>query len=290
MPRGSGEGSAGSGGNSGGGGGGGGGGGEAPPDVEILQQAGQIENSGRYTLRKSYVTQNASTLTQVPSPPPGFRAAGLSWQALGGGAYQKDVEYVSFINQGGAGGGAGGGHTSTVLENRNGVAGRFELDVQDELKPIELHPNILAIVEEYNGYTDLATRKVVFPEKYRPGGGGGLSGGSGEIKNPMFGKTHYSKPAAIFRHIQQTEQIPEDIWANVGKKIDILPAGFPNPPPYSLPGGATVNYYWIVLSPQIYRQGNSYEIVRSYKLSDPNEPDEVYASGQASTPPPTGGV
>ena len=242
----------------------------------MLGTSGNIQNTGKYTIRKKFYTSALSDLTQVPTPPSGFRATSINWRALGGGAYEQEVDYEYQVSS----------MESSLVETSNGVEGRFELDVQDDLLPLAAHPNIRKIVEQYSGIVDPNTGKVTFPPTYTPkNGSGGLGGGGeGSIKtNPMAGKLYYTKPAATFRHIQQTSQIPTDIWSNVGKKVSALPAGFPSPPSYTNDKGEEIKYYWIVMSPQIYRRGGAYEIVRSYKLSEPGAPDELYKLDEAKT-------
>lgn len=260
-----------------------------PNNHAMLQASGQIQNTGRYSMRKSYLVTDSASLTSVPEIPPLFRPTAISWQAIGPNIYEKTVEFESFVRApagGGIGGGGGGG--GGVVENLAGVEGRFELDTQDELYPIEGHPNIETILKKYSG--KIVDGKAVFEQKYNPGGSSGLEGGSGQKGNPMFGKKYYTKPTAIFRHIQQTQSIPSDVWNNVGKQVSSLPAGFPNPPADTNEKGEPVEYSWICMSPQIYRRGNAYEIIRSYKLSDPNSPKELYKKTSPSSGNPDGGV
>lgn len=261
-------------------------------NVEMLGRTGTASNSGKYVIRKRYLVTDEANLTAVPTPPSGFRATSINYSAIGGGAYEQVVEFESFINPlqpGGAGGGSGG---STIVETLSGVSGRFELDVQDELVPISAHPDIQLLIKKYNGQVDASTGRVTFPPTYTPTGGSGLQGGGtgGPRTNPMAGKLYFTKPAATFRHIQQMQSIPGDIWTNVGKKVENLPAGFPNPPPFTNDAGEQIKYYWIVMSPQIYRRGESYEIIRSYKLSEPNAPDELYKLSTPQTSSTGGGV
>lgn len=241
--------------------------------MEMLGRTGNIQNTGKYVIRKKFYTSNEADLTRVPEPPSNFRATAINWQAIGGGAYEQTVDYEYLINS----------QQGDLVETTQGVSGRFELDVQDELFPIAAHPNIRELITKYKGTVDVSTGKVTFPPTYTPAGGGGLGGGGGAggvRTNPMAGKLYFTKPAATFRHIQQTDAIPRNIWNNVGKKVARLPAGFPNPPDFSNANGETIKYFWVVLSPQIYRRGNAYEIVRSYKLSEPGAPDELYALDQ----------
>jgi hypothetical protein len=161
-----------------------------------------------------------------------------------------------------------------------GVEGRFELDVTDEMVPIELHPNLQKLIEVYQGQVDPTTKRVYFPPTYSPAGGG-LSGGASK-KNPMAGIRYWSRPSAIFRHTQQMNTLPAGIWNNTGKKVDKLPAGFPNPADFIDDNGTTHKYHWIVLSPQIHRRGAAWEVVRSYKLA-PAVPNELYKDTQPDT-------
>ena len=243
-------------------------GGAGSTAVEMQGRAGSIENTGKYVIRKKFYTDNEADLTQAPTAPTGFRATAISWQKIGAGAYEQTVDYEYQVAP----------QTSNLIETTQGVTGRFELDVQDELFPIAAHPEIRELIKKYKGTVDTATGKVTFPPTYTPQAGGGLNGagGGGVRTNPMAGKLYFTKPAATFRHIQQTDQIPSNIWSNVGKKVAQLPAGFPNPPDFINRNGETIKYFWVVLSPQIYRRGNAYEIVRSYKLSEPGAPDELY--------------
>lgn len=252
----------------------------------MLRETGSASNTGRYVIRKTYLTTDQAQLTAIPTPPAGFRPTALAWQAMGAGAYEKAVDFESFI---GVAGLNGSGGTGELVETISGVSGRFELDVQDELKPIGSHPNIRKLLEKYNGQID-GNNKVSFPVTYTPQGEDGLGAGQGPQRNPMAGKMFYTKPSAIFRHIQQMQSIPSDIWTNVGKKVDRLPAGFPNPPAEVNDSGEEIKYYWIVLSPQIYRRGDAYEIVRTYKLSEPNDPDELHDLTTPSTTDTGGGI
>lgn len=252
----------------------GGGGGGSTSAVGMLGDSGSIQNTGKYVVRKRFFTSNEADLTQVPPAPTGFRASAINWQAIGGGAYEQTVDYEYFIDN----------SQSQIVELTNGVQGRFELDVQDELARIESHPEIRELIRIYKGNTDYTTGKVTFPPTYTPTAASGLSGGGTGVKtNPMAGKLYYNKPSAIFRHIQQTNLIPTNIWNNVGKKVASLPAGFPNPPAFINKKGEEIKYFWIVMSPQIYRRGNAYEIVRSYKLSEPGVPDELYTLDRPDT-------
>lgn len=252
-----------------------GGGGGGTTAVGMLGDSGSIQNTGKYVIRKRFFTDKETELTQVPTPPTGFRASAINWQAIGGGAYEQTVDYEYYVDN----------TQSEIVESTQGVQGRFELDVQDELVPIAAHPEIRELISKYNGNTDPSTGKVTFPPTYTPKADSGLSGGTGVKTNPMAGKLYFSKPSATFRHIQQTQLIPVNIWSNTGKKVASLPAGFPNPPPFINKKGEEIKYFWIVLSPQIYRRGNAYEIVRSYKLAEPGVPDELYALDTPNTNP-----
>jgi len=240
--------------------------------TEMNGSSGSATNTGKYVIRKRFVVQDESQLTSVPNPPQGFLATAINWTKLEAGLYEKTVDYEYLVPQG-----------SGLMRNEGGVSGRFELDVQDELVPVSSHPNIAELKTKYGGTEDPQTGKVTFKTTYTPTKGSGLAGSGSAKRNPMAGLLYFTKPAASFRHIQQTETIPGDIWNNVGKKVKKLPANFPSPPPFINASGDQVQYYWIVLSPQIYRRGNAYEIVRSYKLSEPGAPDELYPETNAST-------
>ena len=187
-----------------------------------------------------------------------MRAVNITWTKMGPG-WEQAVDYEASVNSG----------QSEVVEILNGVEGRFELDTQDELSPILQHPNKDDLIKKYGGKQ--VGNTIKFPATYSEGG---------QTKtNPMAGVLYYTKPSATFRHIVQVENIPTNIWQDVGKKIESLPAGFPNPPEFTNLKGESVKYYWIVLSPQIYRRGNSYEVVRTYKLSEWGAPNELYDRG-----------
>lgn len=237
-----------------------GGGGEgAVIDVPLLARSGSIKNNGQYTLTKTYVTTEESSLSTINDFIPGFLPTAINWRALGGGAYEKTVDYESFKLSTG---------NNSPVEEKEGIQGRFELEIQDELHPIAGHPNIREIIKKYQGTID-ENNRVSFPVTYKTPEGSRRT-------NPMAGKLFYTKPTAVFRHIQQREDIPTDIWQNVGKKIEKLPAGFPNPPPEVNDSGEAITWYWVILSPAIYRRGNSWEIIKTYKLTEANSPNELY--------------
>ena len=239
-------------------GGSGGGGGETSTNkVEMPQQQANLTSSGKYTLRKSFFVQQEQDL-KIVEDVPNMRPTNVSWTRMGPG-WQQVVDYEANVTSG----------ESKVVETLQGREGRFELDTQDELVPMLGHPNIQDLIKKFQGKQN--GNILWFPATYDD---------NGQTKtNPMAGRLYYTKPAATFRHIIQLKNIPTDIWTDVGKKVERLPAGFPNPPNYTNLKGELIKYYWIVLSPQIYRRGDSYEIVRTYKLSEWGAPNELYDRG-----------
>ena len=115
-----------------------------------------------------------------------------------------------------------------VIETRNGVFGRFELDCMDEMVPIEQHPDRDFLMQAYGGRVE--SGRLVFDPTYSASANSGLSGGaSGSLRNPKFGVRFAPILSAVFRHVQVTQSVPTDIWESCGKVIQQLPAGFPNP-------------------------------------------------------------
>lgn len=251
--------------------------GDALGHTEMLGETGQIQDTGSFTISKKYFVALAdlAQLQTVPAPPAGFRAKSLSYVKITGG-FEKTVVFESFTAS----------TSSPVVENRAGVEGRFELESQDEFRPIEAHPDIAYLVDKYQGQEKGG--KVNFPREYTPKGGGGLGSGGGKQRNPMFGVFFFPVISAIFRHTFQVQEIPTDIWTTCGKVIMQLPANFPSPPDWiareatgtqSTPNKSC----WLTLSPQIARRGGAYEIVRAYRLLGPNETSDMFTVTQPDT-------
>lgn len=242
---------------------GGGGKGTAFQSYEMLQGAGAVDNSGKYTVsRKYYVTSEDDLITTPQSISVGGKAmfpAGLSYQKIGPSVWEKTIEYTAPLNS---------SETGVVKKlsaaSSGGEEGRLQMEVSAEFKDIALHPEIEYLKQKYAGKT--VNNKVVFEETYTEQGTG-TSGGAPK-KNPFFGVRFFYSPSATVRHTYTVDQMPPNIWAGVFCIVDTekLPGGFPPFPEYTNKQGVTMKHHWQIQMPQIALVGGRIEITDTYTL------------------------
>ena len=182
---------------------GGGGGGSGAPSgavVEMLGESGEINSQGKARIRKKFFVTNIADLTKIPEFQ-GYRAVNVTYNKIGGGAYEQNVEYAAQVDATQATG---------LVETLQGVSGTFEMFTSYESHPIELHPKIDKLTEDFGGYyTPDGFAK--WPPFYNAAGGSGLSG-SEPKRNPLFGVTRYKEVTMIFRHTFYHMTVPRDIY------------------------------------------------------------------------------
>jgi hypothetical protein len=248
----------------------GGGAGTASGAVEMLAQSGTVANTGKTRLRKKYFVTNEADLTKVPEVA-GFRPVDISFNRIGPSAFEQDVEYAAQLDPS-----AGG-----VVERLGGVDGTFEMFCNYENFPINRHPKRDQLVTEYGGsYID---NTPVWPPFYTPEGGGGLGAGA-QKRNPLYGVTHYRTISMRFRHTYYRNNIDRSIYEKAGDIVDRLPGGFPTPKGPKDSEGKEIRRRFLMLMPEISREGEAYRVVQEYILLDPNDglADGLY---EVTTPP-----
>jgi hypothetical protein len=240
-----------------GGGSGGGAGGPTGPVVEMLGESGELNNQGRVTVRKKYFVANAADLGKTPELS-GYRPTNISYNKIGGGAYEQFVDYTAQVSS----------EQSGVVEKLQGLEGTFEMFTSYESRPIELHHNIAKLSIDYGGYfTPDGFAK--WPPTYIPGGGGGGLSSGEAVPNPMFGVTRYKDVTMTFRHTYNASAVPRAVYDKAGKVVVNLPAGFPTPKgPVNKETGKEIKRRWMMQMPAVSREGNSYRIVQEYVLLD----------------------
>lgn len=237
-------------------GGGGGSGAPGAPVVEMLGESGEINNQGKAKIRKKFFVTNIADLTKIPEFP-GYRAVNVTYNKIGGGAYEQNVEYAAQVDA---------SQSPGLVETLQGISGTFEMFTSYESHPIELHPKIDKLTEDFGGYyTPDGFAK--WPPLYSTGGGAGLSGGQ-PVKNPMFGVTRYKEVSMIFRHTFYQNTVPSSIYDKAGKVVTTLPAGFPTPKGPNDSEGREIKRRWMLQMPAVSREGAAYRIVQEYVLLD----------------------
>lgn len=237
-------------------GGGGGSGAPGGPVVEMLGESGEINNQGKAKIRKKFFVTDIANLTKIPEFP-GYRAVNVTYNKIGGGAYEQNVEYAAQVDA---------SQSPGLVETLQGISGTFEMFTSYESHPIELHPKIDKLTEDFGGYyTPDGFAK--WPPLYSTGGGAGLSGGQ-PVKNPMFGVTRYKEVSMIFRHTFYQNTVPRSIYDKAGKVVTTLPAGFPTPKGPNDSEGREIKRRWMLQMPAVSREGAAYRIVQEYVLLD----------------------
>lgn len=168
--------------------------------------------------------------------------------------------------------GAGGSGTDVVFRGRdNSLDYRFEPGFAQV--PIQMHPNFLALVDQYGGYPDNDGARVIWPATLGGGGGGlGLAGGdAGGAKNPMFGVQDFFRMEGVYRFRYAAKSLPGGLYGDVGSVVGT--GSLPGHPP-SVGEGRN----WLKMPPPYQRRGTIYEIVEMYWLSGPGGwPKPVYS-------------
>ena len=237
-----------------------GGGGEsgAPigPVVEMFGESGEINNQGKAKIRKKFLVTDIDNLIKIPEFP-GYRAVNVTYNKIGGGAFEQNVEYAAQVDETKA---------TSLVETLQGISGTFEMFTSYESHPIELHPKIDKLTEDFGGYyTPDGSAK--WPPFYIPAAGSGLSGSEPQ-RNPLFGVTRYKEVTMIFRHTFYQKTIPQTIYDKAGKTVTNLPAGFPTPKGPTDKEGKEIKRRWMLQMPAVSREGDAFRVVQEYVLLD----------------------
>ena len=237
----------------------GGGGGSGAPSgavVEMLGESGEINAQGKARIRKKFFVTNPADLTTIPAFQ-GYRAVNVTYNKIGGGAFEQNVEYAAQV---------GSQQAPGLVETLQGISGTFEMFTSYESHPIELHPKIDKLTKDFGGYyTPDGFAK--WPPFYNAAGGSGLSGGE-PARNPLFGVTRYKEVSMIFRHTFFTNTLGQNIYAKAGKIVTNLPAGFPTPNGPLDSNGREIKRRWMMQMPAVSREGNAFRVVQEYVLLD----------------------
>ena len=237
----------------------------ATDDYEMVQSAGQVDNSGRFTISRKYYATNEQDLLLTPDnvsyAGKNMIPSSLSFQKISGGIWEKNIEFTAAV------GAQDTGVVRTLSPDGKLIEGRVQLEVSAELAPIEQHPEIDEIIKKYNGFAEKG--KVLFPKTYT-GTGTGTSGGSPK-PNPFFGMRYYYQPSATLRHTYNVNKMPSDLFTNVFNIVDTksLPGGLPNLTDLANKAGVTLKYFWQIQMPQITVTGERIEITKIYTLLKP---------------------
>lgn len=232
------------------------GGGPAGPVIEMLGESGEINNQGKAKIRKKFLVTDVANLTKIPTFS-NYRAVNVTYNKIGGGAFEQNVEYAAQVDATQATG---------LVETLQGISGTFEMFTSYESHPIELHPKIDKLTEDFGGYyTPDGFAK--WPPFYSPSAGAGLSSGE-PVRNPMFGVTRYKEVNMIFRHTFYQISVPRTIYDKAGMAVTTLPAGFPTPKGPKDSKGKEIKRRWMMQMPAISREGAAFRIVQEYVLLD----------------------
>jgi hypothetical protein len=255
---------------------GGGGGAPASTAIEILGGGGSMDSRGKTILNKKYFVTSVEQLDTSPIIE-GYLATNISYTRLNDTAYEQNVTYESQSDKNGPG---------TTNQFDFGVKGTFEMFCGFESKPIELHPRLDKLTEDFGGYFTF-DGYAKWPPKYTPTDTGGLGGGGGPINNPLFGVTKYKEISLVLRHSYFIKTLDASVWESTGKIVDTLPGGIPVPPGEKDKDGKEIKRQWMMQAPAISKQGGAYQIVREYVMLDSKGmPDGLYEKGTVPGVPP----
>ena len=236
--------------------------------IEMIGGGGGMDSRGKTVLNKKYFVTSSSELEVAPSVD-GYLATNISYTKINDKAYEQSVSYESQSDASG---------TGTTVWLQNGVKGTFEMFCSFESKPIEVHPRIQKLSEDYGGYFTY-DGFAKWPPTYTPTKSGGL-GSSTPIPNPMFGVTRYKEPTLTLRHTYYTKQVSGSIWGTTGRVVVSLPAGIPIPPGERDKDGKEIPRRWMMQAPAVSRQGDAWQVVQEYVLLDAKGvADGLYETG-----------
>ena len=227
--------------------------------VEMIGESGQIDRTGKITVRKRYFVANQEDVSRV-TPLDGYRATNITYNKIGGGVYEQNVEYTAQIDANQAPG---------IVETLRGLSGTFEMITGYEIVPIERHPRVDQLVNDYAGqFIDGLARW--FNPTYIPAteDRSALAGGDFGLPNPMFGVTAYKDVTMTMRHTYHVRGVPRSIYDKAGLVVDTLPAGFPTPKGPVNKEGKEIKRKWMMQMPAVSRDGESYRVVQEYVLLD----------------------
>lgn len=220
------------------------------PFPELAGESGQLTKEGKVRIRKKYFVTNKDDLQRVVDLP-GYKPTSISYNKIGGGAYEQEVEYAAQIELG----------ASAVLEELQGDYGTFETISSYERVAISQHPQISKLLLDFGGYTT-NDGEPMWPMFYT-----GLDGT--KTRNPMYGVKSYKVPTMTFRHTYTIKGMPpRSIYNKAGKQITYLPAGFPSPYGPLDEEDKEIKLRWLALIPQLYRDGDTTRIIQEYELID----------------------
>lgn len=138
-------------------------------------------------------------------------------------------------------------------------------------EPIEMHPDIIEIMEKYSGAKD-ASGRIVFDPYYTPGkdGARGLPGNSQDKtskRNPFFGVEKFMKLDVTVTRTYAAKAIPGDLLSRIGKVVSAPPGA---------PSGYANRRKWLVMPPTANQRGNVAEVTEEYLLLDDDTAPELY--------------
>lgn len=216
------------------------------------KETGGIDENG---YASAAVTYRVPTISDAATYGPSVHELGIpevsrNWTRLTGGlGYEVTINYKGQYE-----------------DEDDGAVGDYSMDISFSEEPIEKHPNLAKIMEEYAGSYDEEDKVVFEPELQGEGGGLAQGGGEDSRKNPMFGVKTYLALSGVFRHTYTSTRRPRlDVIGNI---VGRVPGGFDTPEDHN----------WLVMPPKMRRQGrNAYQITQEYLLSQHGGwPESVY--------------
>jgi hypothetical protein len=224
--------------------------------IEMLGGGGSYQATGKTTINKKYFVTDFAQLQTAPKID-GYQATNISYTRINDTAYEQSVTYEAMTE--GSSSDNGG-----VVWLQSGVKGTFEMFCSFESKPIEKHPRLDKLMDDFNGYYD--GQYVIWQRTYTPNSGGGLS--YNPVPNPMFGVRNYKEPTLTLRHTYFTKNVNPNIWDTTGRVVDKLPAGIPIPKGEKDSDGKEIPRKWMMQAPAVSRQGEAWQVVQEYVLLD----------------------
>jgi hypothetical protein len=125
---------------------------------------------------------------------------------------------------------------------------------------------LLSLLEKWGGTIDV-DGKISWQTTAPTQSTGVGSSGDKERQNPALGITKYRVPNGMLKISRIVDQLPSDLYSQVGRIRRTVPRsdGLPTPD----------NRYWLTHMPQVSRKGAVWEVIDNYELTDEMTADQL---------------
>lgn len=203
-----------------------------------------------------HVEDELDVFTVGPTNYQGLDESSRSFRHHEDGSVYVDVTYEGFPDSEG-----------DPSEEESLAVAKWEVDYEFSEEPIEAHPKIEKIKENYGGVVE--DGEITFPEKLpskvsSENGLGGVSRKKGD-RNPLFGQETYPRLTTIVSVTYGVRSLPSDLANRAGQILDNIPNA-----PNSIARLDTEGRNWFRMPPKVKQRGGTWEITEEYRLSLPD--------------------